>query len=252
MHEFGARQLALDLPHAESFRRDDFLGDPSNESALALVDSWPVWPDRIAAIIGPPGSGKSHLAAIWAERSGARIVDAAALAYGEVPRALVTGALVVEDIAPERIDEAAMFHLLNLAREDEAFVLITANKRLDLEGYRIADLTSRLRALPIFALAQPGEGLLAAVMIKLFSRSAATGGRGHHRLSPDEDRTLAGGSPGCDRKARPGRPFPRPPRNAGACRRGPARARIQVLTRGSGRRGTVIENSTLPVIVCGK
>lgn len=169
MREFGARQLALDLPHAESFRRDDFLADPSNESALALVDSWPDWPNRIAAIIGPAGSGKSHLAAIWAERSGARIVDAALLARNEVPRALVTGALVVEDIAPERIDEAAMFHLLNLAREDEAFVLITATKRLDLEGYGLADLTSRLRALPIFALAQPGEGLLAAIMIKLFS-----------------------------------------------------------------------------------
>ena len=169
MREFGARQLALDLPHAESFRRDDFLSDPSNESALALVDSWPVWPDRIAAIIGPPGSGKSHLAAIWAERSGARIVDAAALAYSEVPRALVTGALVVEDIAPERIDEAAMFHLLNLAREDEACVLITAAKRLDLAGYALPDLTSRLRALPIFARAPPGEGLLAAVMVKLFA-----------------------------------------------------------------------------------
>jgi chromosomal replication initiation ATPase DnaA len=169
MREFGARQLALDLPHAESFRRDDFLADPSNESALALVDSWPDWPDRIAAVVGPSGSGKSHLAAIWAERAGARIVDAALLSRSEVPRALVTGALVIEDIVPERIDEAAMFHLLNLAREEEAHVLITAAKRLDLEGYGLPDLTSRLRALPIFALAQPGEGLLAAVMVKLFA-----------------------------------------------------------------------------------
>jgi chromosomal replication initiation ATPase DnaA len=169
MREFGARQLALDLPHAESFRRDDFLSDPSNESALALVDSWPVWPDRIAAIVGPHGSGKSHLAAIWAERSGARIVDAASLAQSEVPRALVTGALVLEDIEPGRIDEAAVFHLLNLAREDAAFVLITAGKRLDLEGYSLPDLASRLRALPIFSLSPPGEGLLAAVMVKLFA-----------------------------------------------------------------------------------
>lgn len=169
MREFGARQLALDLPHAESFRRDDFLSDPSNESALALVDSWPVWPGRISAIVGPAGSGKSHLAAIWAERAGARIVDAAALARSDVPRALVTGALVVEDIAPERIDEPAMFHLLNLAREEEAFVLITASKRLDLESYELPDLTSRLRALPIFALSPPGESLLAAVMVKLFA-----------------------------------------------------------------------------------
>ena len=43
-----------------------------------------------------------------------------------MPGALATGALVVEDLKPSDFDERAMFHLLNLAREDEAFVLITA------------------------------------------------------------------------------------------------------------------------------
>jgi chromosomal replication initiation ATPase DnaA len=165
----GARQLAFELPHAESFRREDFLADPSNEAALTLVESWPNWPHRIAAIVGPPGSGKSHLAAIWAEQSGARITDAAALVRTEVPRALVTGALVIEDLAPERADEQALFHLFNLAREEDAFVLVTATRRLDLDGYVLPDLASRLRALPVIALSPPGEALLAAVMVKLFA-----------------------------------------------------------------------------------
>ena len=169
MREFGARQLALDLAHAESFRRDDFLADPSNETALALVEAWPVWPDRVAAIVGPSGSGKSHLAAIWAERAGARIVDAASLDGAEVPRALVTGALVVEDLTPSRIDEPALFHLLNLMREEDAFVLITAKRRLDLEGYALADLASRLRAVPVVTLAPAGDALVAAVLVKQFA-----------------------------------------------------------------------------------
>jgi chromosomal replication initiation ATPase DnaA len=169
MRELGARQLALDLAHAESFRRDDFLADPSNEMALALVDSWPAWPDRFAAIVGPPGSGKSHLAAIWAECSGARIVDAASLARTEVPRALVTGALALEDLAPQRVDEPALFHLLNLAREEGAFVLITAKKRLDLHGYALPDLASRLHAVPIVPLEPPSDALVAAVLVKHFA-----------------------------------------------------------------------------------
>src|SRR5688572_22884898 len=168
MREFGARQLALDLAHAESFRRDDFLADPSNETELALVDAWPVWPDRVAAIVGPPGSGKSHLAAIWAERTGARIVDAASLDGAEVPRALVTGALVVEDLTPSRIDGPALFHLLSLVREEGAFVLIAAKRRLDLEGYALADLASRLRAVPVVTLAPAGDALVAAVLVKQF------------------------------------------------------------------------------------
>jgi chromosomal replication initiation ATPase DnaA len=169
MQASGARQLAFELPHAESFRREDFLADASNEAALALVESWPNWPHRIAAIVGPPGSGKSHLAAIWAERAGARITDAAALTQTEVPRALVTGALVIEDLAPERADEQAFFHLFNLAREEDAYVLVTAAQRSDLDGFRLPDLASRLRALPVIALTPPGDALLAAVLVKLFA-----------------------------------------------------------------------------------
>jgi chromosomal replication initiation ATPase DnaA len=169
MQPAGARQLALELPHAESFRREDFLADPSNEAALALIDSWPNWPHRIAAIVGPSGSGKSHLAALWAEQAGARITDAAALVRSEVPRALVTGALVIEDLAPERADEQALFHLFNLAREEDAHVLVTATQRVDLDGYTLPDLASRLRALPVIALTPPSDALLAAVMVKLFA-----------------------------------------------------------------------------------
>lgn len=169
MPDVGARQLTLDLPHAESFHREDFLPDPSNESALALVDAWPDWPDRFAAIVGPAGSGKSHLAAIWAERSGARVVDAASLTLQEVPRALVTGALALEDLSPDRIDEQALFHLLNLARQETAYLLITGESRLDLDGYTLPDLISRLRAIPAISLSPPGDALLAAVLVKQFA-----------------------------------------------------------------------------------
>ncbi len=165
----GARQLALDLPHAESFRRDDFLESPANAAALALVERWPDWPHSSAAIVGPAGSGKSHLAAIWAERAGARIIATGELDAAGVPGALATGALVIEDFAPGRVDEPALFHLLNLAREQGAFLLITARERLDQGPLALADLASRLRAVPAVTLAPPDDSLLAAVLVKLFA-----------------------------------------------------------------------------------
>src|SRR6516162_10295423 len=120
------RQLAFALPHAESFTRDDFLEGPANIAGLALIDSWPDWPNRIMLLVGPEGSGKSHLASIWAEQAGARAASAHMLTAASVPSALATGALVVEDLRPTNLDERALFHLLNLAREEAAFVLITA------------------------------------------------------------------------------------------------------------------------------
>jgi chromosomal replication initiation ATPase DnaA len=60
------RQLALSLEHVESFAREDFLSGPSNAAALALVETWPDWPERAAVLVGPAGSGQSHLASLWA------------------------------------------------------------------------------------------------------------------------------------------------------------------------------------------
>src|ERR1700688_684080 len=120
------RQLAFALPHAESLTRDNFLEGPANSAGLALVDSWPDWPNRIMLLVGPEGSGKSHLATIWAEEAGARSTSAHALTPASVPAALATGALVVEDLKSPDVDERALFHLMNLAREEEASMLITA------------------------------------------------------------------------------------------------------------------------------
>jgi chromosomal replication initiation ATPase DnaA len=163
------RQLAFALAHPESLTRDDFLSGPSNADALRLIEGWPDWPDRMMVLIGPEGSGKSHLAAIWAHTAGARLVAAHALEEGRVPATLATGAVVVEDMAPGFFDERALFHLLNLARESGCFALFTARSAPSGWPLRIADLASRLRALSKVAVDAPDDGLLRAVLVKLFS-----------------------------------------------------------------------------------
>jgi len=165
----GPRQLALALDHSESFAREDFLEGPSNEAALKLIGSWPDWPGRAMVLVGPQGSGKSHLAAIWAERSGARFLAARALETASLPDALATGALVVEDLADGLLDERTLFHLLNLVREEEAFLLLTARTAPGGWALQIRDLASRLRVLPVVTLAPPDDALLRAVIVKLFA-----------------------------------------------------------------------------------
>jgi chromosomal replication initiation ATPase DnaA len=163
------RQLALALGHAESLAREDFLSGPSNAAALALIESWPDWTNRAIILIGPEGCGKSHLAAIWAQSAGARLVAARALDHAMVPTALATGALVVEDLAAGAFDERALFHLLNLAREDEAFLLLTARTAPTGWNLGLRDLGSRLKSLPVVAMAPPDDALFRAVLVKLFT-----------------------------------------------------------------------------------
>jgi chromosomal replication initiation ATPase DnaA len=161
------RQLVLALDHAESHAREDFLAGPSNRAALALIDDWPDWPAPVMALVGPEGCGKSHLAAIWAQASGARVVAARLLDDGRVPGALATGALVIEDLSAANLDEHALFHLLNLAREEAAFVLMTARTPPSGLAANIRDLASRLRAVPTVTLDAPDDALLRALIVKL-------------------------------------------------------------------------------------
>ena len=160
------RQLAFALPHAESLGRDNFLEGPANAAALGLIDGWPDWPNRVMLLVGPEGSGKSHLAAIWAEQAGARSTSAHALTVADVPGALATGALVVEDLKPQQFDERALFHLLNLTREEQAYVLITAREPPSALAIELRDLRSRLRAIPTVSLLPPDDQLFRALIVK--------------------------------------------------------------------------------------
>src|SRR5690349_10760982 len=109
-------QLVFELPHRAAMGLEDFLVSESNATAVALIDRWPEWPVGAAVLVGPKGSGKTHLANVWTLRSGAATFDAANISRDVVPAIASNAAIVVEDV--QRLgDEAALFHLLNLVRE---------------------------------------------------------------------------------------------------------------------------------------
>lgn len=141
----------------------------ANAAAAALVDRWPDWPAQTALLVGPPGSGKSHLAAVWASRAGATVLDLAALA-GTDPLALAeTGNVVVEDIDRSRSGDTALLHLLNAARQRGRYVLMTAGTGPRDWSTPVADLASRLRAATPVTIAEPDDELLAQVLVKLLA-----------------------------------------------------------------------------------
>lgn len=160
-------QLPLELPVQPRLGRADFLAAPSNEAALAMVERWPDWPDRVLLLVGPPGSGKSHLLSIFAERA------AALRALGRSPPSLETlAAATPEAIAIDDldfiVDETALFHLLNYAVEHRAFVLMTAARPPSGAQFRLPDLLSRLRRAPMVEIGAPDDDLMLAVLDKLF------------------------------------------------------------------------------------
>ncbi len=160
------RQLPLDLALAPRFGEEDFLVSGSNAAAYALVESWPDWPGRMIAVAGPAASGKSHLAAIWAARVGARLLTARSLAKAELPALAAAGAVAVEDADVGELPEAELFHLLNLAQERHASVLITAQRPPSEWPLKTPDLASRLRRMPVVSIAEPDDALIRTLLVK--------------------------------------------------------------------------------------
>lgn len=164
-----ARQLTLDWPHAPSLAREDFLVAPSNAPALRAIEAWRDWPGGVLLLVGPSGSGKSHLGAIWAR-------DAAALAAtGAHIDALDLAALpdhprlLIDDADQGGAHEAAFFHALNAVRERGGSVLMTAAQAPGLWGVKTPDLLSRLRLAPAERLRAPDLDLIRVVLFKLFA-----------------------------------------------------------------------------------
>jgi chromosomal replication initiation ATPase DnaA len=166
------QQMALDLPVEARLGIEDFLVGTSNEVAYSVIEAWPHWPDPILVLTGPEGSGKSHLAAIWAARAHAWSIGARDLTLENVPGLTGQGALVLEDCDTQGRDDKALFHLMNAMRArggaDRGAILMTARTAVEQWGVTIPDVASRLRLAQHAAIDMPEDALLRAVLVKHF------------------------------------------------------------------------------------
>ena len=164
-----SEQLLLNLPHREALGREDFLVTSSNAAAVELVDQWPNWPSYAAVIVGPESCGKSHLVEVWRQRSFAVKIQAKDLTTTNVPQLFEQQAAAIEDTHDGNIDERAIFHALNLAKQEGKFILFTSHRTTNQLGFKIPDLVSRLNSLPVVQIAPPDDTLLRGVLVKLFA-----------------------------------------------------------------------------------
>jgi len=185
-------QFVFDWGARPALGAEDFLVGPSNAAAVDLVDRWPDWSMSSALVVGPPQSGKSHLAHVWQLRSEAVMLAAADLGEERVPDLMGRRALVVEDIDRGVASEKALFHLLNLAREQRTSLLLTSRAPAGELVVALPDLRSRLRALAMTAIGTPDQTLLTAVLVKLLAdRQINAAPAVVHYMARELDRSFA-------------------------------------------------------------
>lgn len=163
-------QLILDLPVRPALGRGDFFVTEANAMAVAQIDAWRHWSGNKFMLVGPKGSGKTHLAHVWQRESEGDVVGAETLAGADIPGLAARPVCVenVDRIAGEKAGEDALFHLHNLALSEGHALLLTAQVPPARLGLALPDLRSRLMGTQFAQLELPDDILLSAVLAKLF------------------------------------------------------------------------------------
>ncbi|SFR34611.1 dnaA protein [Yoonia tamlensis] len=162
-----AEQLTFRWPTGVALGPNDYFVSAANAQAFAMLTAPQSWPDRKLVIVGPKGSGKSHLARIFQTQHNAQTIKAAMLPADFQPSA---SSVIVEDMEnlPATAQEA-MFHLHNHLRNTGGTLLMTAQVPPTRWQIALPDLASRMQACTITQIDNPDDALLSALIMKLFA-----------------------------------------------------------------------------------
>lgn len=173
MKESSDQQIPLDLGHRTALGRDDFMVAGNNQDAVAWMDLWPEWPAPCLVLYGPIASGKTHLGAVWAERTEAICVKADHINENMIRDiAEMKHHVIIEDsdnLIGDIVGEKGLFHLYNIFKEENRSFLLTLKEPPVRRSFALPDLASRLRAAPSVAIREPDEELIAALLVKHFN-----------------------------------------------------------------------------------
>lgn len=161
------QQLPLVFAHEAAVSRDDLLISDPLSAAVSVVDSWPQWPSPIVILMGPVGSGKTHLASIWQQKSNA--ISIRPELGSDAVSSAAKGSVLFEDVDRHGFDETILFHVINSVREHGHTMLMTTRQWPMSWPVTLPDLRSRLKAATMVEIGEPDDELLAQVLVKLFS-----------------------------------------------------------------------------------
>ncbi len=142
------QQIPFDLAPVSMTGFDSFIVTDTNRIAVTALRAWPDWPAPTLLLLGPKGTGKTHLGEAWQKLSHGLLVDDA-----------------------HNVNENVLFAQMNAALNGEVSgMLLTSDKPIEAWKTQLPDLRSRLSNTPIMVMDDYDEAVLEPILRQLFER----------------------------------------------------------------------------------
>ncbi len=169
-------QLVLGLSLKEALEKEDFFISSSNLDAVTLLGNTDRWASGVLLLVGPKGSGKTHLSTVWSKEHNALHVELEA-ALLEMEKGINHEFVCVEGIdifeKAERQKklklEEGIFHLINSIGSRGGKLLISSSKMPSSLSIGLKDLESRLQSFSNAIIREPDDSLVMALLLKYFN-----------------------------------------------------------------------------------
>ena len=168
-----SQQLIFNFPFKKTYFSQDFYVSKNNFNAFKLIESWPQWPSRFINIFGPKGCGKTHLANILSSKIESLIISANKIDNGVIGKYKTKECLIIDDFNND-IEENLLYSIINLALQDNKYLIISSPISLKKFKIKLKDLNSRFTSFIEVGIDLPTDDLIKVILTKNFSDKQIT------------------------------------------------------------------------------
>ena len=168
-----SQQLIFNFPFKKTYLSQDFYVSKNNFNAFKLIESWPQWPGRFINIFGPIGCGKTHLVNILSNKINGLIISSQKIDENIINQFKTKECLIIDDFDND-IDENLLYSIINLANQDNKYLIISSPISLKKFKIDLKDLNSRFTSFIEVGIDLPTDDLVKVILTKNFSDKQIT------------------------------------------------------------------------------
>ena len=164
-------QLIIDMPKRSALDREDFMVNECNQEAIQFIDNFYQRKMKSGVLIGPKGSGKSHLVNVFCKNFEKEKWIISEKKEKDIYRVFQeNNVVIIEDIdlIASLDEEKYLFHSINLSKELNKILLLTSGLDLSKINIKTPDLRSRLDSIQSVNILEPNDDLMNILILKLF------------------------------------------------------------------------------------